>query len=97
MYSRHTSACTVLVNSVYTHSEEPRDEEECEATIGSLAVSVVSGDLVCEKTDAILNPADVNLSLGGLVSRKILIEGGFSIQVECDTLKSMQLARNFQH
>ena len=58
---------------------------------------MVSGDLVCEKTDAILNPADVNLSLGGRVSKKILIEGGFSIQVECDALKGVQLARNFQH
>ena len=79
-------------SNLSVHSEEylqrDRDEEEIEATIGQLSVAVVSGDLLCETTDAILNPTDAFLSLSGNVSTKITQAGGHSIQDECNALKS---------
>ena len=78
-------------NNLSAHSEKQlqrQRNDECEATIGQMAVSVVSGDLLRETTDAILNPADVSLSLRGHVSTMIHHAGGRSIRDECDAFKS---------
>ena len=85
-----TLSCLNLDDSRLRDREE---DEPMEAIIGQLVVSIVPGDLVHEKTDAILNPTDQFFSVGR-VSKKILEAGGHSIQDECNNFKGTHYLTN---
>lgn len=67
--------------------DDQQEYEPSEANIEQLQVAVVSGDLTQETTDAIVNPTDVSLSLGGLVSKKLQQAGGSAIAADCKKLQ----------
>jgi len=52
--------------------------------IADSTIEIVEGDLTDLDTDAIVNPANANLQLGGGVAGAIARRGGPSIQAECD-------------
>ncbi len=52
--------------------------------VGDTTIEIVEGDLTDLATDAIVNPANANLVLGGGVAGAIARRGGPSIQAECD-------------
>ncbi len=52
----------------------------------NVTLIIKQGDITEEKTDAIVNPANSHLKLGGGVAGAILKKGGFEIQKECDKI-----------
>jgi O-acetyl-ADP-ribose deacetylase len=55
-------------------------------TLGTTTVETLKGDITLLTTDAIVNPANEALVLGGGVAGAIARRGGPSIQEECDRL-----------
>lgn len=56
------------------------------AIVGSTRVQLLQGDIAVLDVDAIVNPANSGLRLGGVVAGAIRARGGPSIQQECDTI-----------
>ena len=54
--------------------------------IGGSALELVLGDITLFDADAIVNPANMMLQMGGGVAGAILRRGGKSIQRECDAI-----------
>lgn len=55
-------------------------------TFNHTVLSLVQGDITEQKTDAIVNPANEALVLGGGVAGAIRSKGGPAIQKECDAI-----------
>ena len=55
-------------------------------TIHQTAIMLVNGDITEQTTDAIVNPANAELILGGGVAGAIRRKGGPQIQEECDRI-----------
>jgi len=55
-------------------------------TINGVALSLVQGDITEQTTEAIVNPANEALVLGGGVAGAIRTKGGPAIQKECDAI-----------
>jgi O-acetyl-ADP-ribose deacetylase (regulator of RNase III) len=54
---------------------------------------IKQGDITKEKSDAIVNPANSQLQLGGGVAGAILKAGGYSIQEECNKIGNCPLGQ----
>jgi O-acetyl-ADP-ribose deacetylase (regulator of RNase III) len=57
-----------------------------QVTINKTVLELTEGDITEAETEAIVNPANEALVLGGGVAGAIRIKGGPAIQAECDTL-----------
>lgn len=54
--------------------------------INKSQITLVEGDITAQDTDAIVNPANDQLILGGGVAGAIRSKGGLSIQAECNEI-----------
>ena len=57
-----------------------------EATVGKSVLELIEADITEMAVDAIVNPANSRLILGGGVAGAIAMKGGPQIQAECDRL-----------
>lgn len=55
-------------------------------TVGSVQIGIALGDLTEYPAEAIVNPANDRLQLGGGVAGQIYLKGGEAIQQECDRI-----------
>ena len=62
-------------------------------TINHSTIDLVEGDITELSVDAIVNPANAQLILGGGVAGAIKRKGGVSIQRECDQIGSIEVGQ----
>jgi len=62
-------------------------------TINNSTIDLVEGDITELSVDAIVNPANAQLILGGGVAGAIKRKGGVSIQRECDQIGSIEVGQ----
>ncbi len=60
--------------------------------VGKTVIELVEGDITELEADAIVNPANIQLALGGGVAGAVRRKGGPSIQEECDALAPVRVS-----
>jgi O-acetyl-ADP-ribose deacetylase (regulator of RNase III) len=69
-----------------TETAQLTTDDKLRVSVERTQLELVEGDITDLEVDAIVNPANEHLQLGGGVAGAILVKGGPSIQVECDRI-----------
>jgi len=67
-------------------SKEPMTDNKLTVTMDQTQLEILEGDITDQDVDAIVNPANEQLQLGGGVAGAIREKGGPSIQEECNRI-----------